>query len=498
MPGSVPHNADLDFLGSGRARALLDPAAAQDATTRAWVEQHDARYHVERFGILTTNTGAQNDTAWASMITDLATLAPHPQRVTIVFGRGTYQFATTKTLDRALDIVGQGVGEFDNGAGANVGTTLQWPVNVGGFIISPQDVGTGNQRNADMVMTGVRLYGGDSATDPPPVAGTDHGILAYSRFHLLNVTIYGFRGDGCKIIGGTGRGPGGVNCFANQGTMKHARAYYNGGNGFTFDGIDANQWQVHGDASANRGWGFDDDLSLLGNHFDTTHNSINLAGPYRSSSTGWSSFKAAYTEGGAPSIGAIVGHKSISIGGDPGAGFQLPVQGMVHNADGTGPYILSNAFRVTGDPGSTAGDIRFDLSTPSIPRIRLVGTFAGFEMWYGPGLTNQAGGLLSGNDGFVAFLTAGKRFKITDPSLNERWVFDLDGRYVEMTEATAAPGNPAADKLRMYVLDAAGQTTLRARDSAGLDEQIWPPTGGGSSGPTTGQVWHVATGRIGV
>lgn len=452
---------------------------------------------VELFGIKTSKTGAQNDTAWTSMLSTLNAEIPHPQRANIEFGRGNYNFDTTKTLDRALNIYGQGTGAWNNGAGSNEGTRCSWPVGTTALIVSPQDVGTGNQRNSDGIIKGIHFFGGDSATDPPPIAGSAHGLILYSRMFMEDVTVSGFRGDGVRIIGGTGLGPGGVNCFSNQGTMLRCRQYYNGGNGVTWVGADANQWFVHSDASANRGWGFDDNDSLLGNHFYATHNSINLGGPFRSSATGWSSFHGCYTEGGSPGIPAVVTAKSIVIGGDHGAGFSTTSGGIVINADGSAPYLRAPLWRSQGHTGDSY--IAFDHQFPNSARLQMVSPagqhYAGFGL-FSDGL-NLRGNVLAAPTGMLFQSAAGHVARFCGPSFADWLSIDAEAKFLDLlSEIGATPANPAANGLRLYIIDAAGQTTLRARDSAGNDQQIWPPTGG-SSGPTQGQVWHVATGRAG-
>jgi hypothetical protein len=126
---------------------------------------------------------------------------------------------------------------------------------------------------------------------------TMHGIQANCQVVLRNVRVEGFGGDGVR-----------VEAFApatnaNLSYLEGVRCSSNAGNGFYFEGPDANACVCTGlDASANGGWGIFDS-SFLGNTFIGCHTATNALGGYKTdNANAYAVFIGCYSEGETSSV----------------------------------------------------------------------------------------------------------------------------------------------------------------------------------------------------
>lgn len=226
-----------------------------------------APLNVESFGILPTNSGADNFAAFNSLkalLSSAAVISNNEASLTaLIFPQGkTYNFSDTLDIDLGSMII---LGRVP--ATISTGATLQFPAGKTGirfqrYNTSGANGTTGTGIGSDWSeLRNLRIVGGYTTTE-----GTAHGV--HIRSHGITV-------DRCFVLNFEGNG---VNIVANQ-TVDNGnsntcvvRDSYISGNtvGIYFDGADTNAgYTVGNDVSNNRQWGIWDS-SFLGN----THQGI--------------------------------------------------------------------------------------------------------------------------------------------------------------------------------------------------------------------------------
>lgn len=222
------------------------------------------------FGVLTTNTGAQNDTAILALFAALraASLSVGFQSrslARIEFPAGIFNFDSTIDLhDGTFDICGATVNDES-------GTTLKFPTGITGIrvqtAVTQGASGTrpAGETSGRSIIRNLRIDGAYSGTEAEA-----HGIQLRAAAFIYNVIISDFEGDGVYIVAdavGTGAN-------ANNFYLEQVRCIRNR-NGFFIDGPDSNNGTlISCDASANRRWGFYDSC-FLGNAYIACHTATN-------------------------------------------------------------------------------------------------------------------------------------------------------------------------------------------------------------------------------
>jgi hypothetical protein len=231
------------------------------------------------------------------------------------------------------------------------------------------------------------------------------GLVARARFHLENVTVYGFPGNGIDVYGNIASTQ---HSDASCWYVANCSVASCGGHGLFLDGPDVNAGvAVMLDCRDNGGIGIYDS-SFLGNTFVACHTNNNHGGSYKTDNPNQRSiFVGCYAEGGQPPA-QVMSH-SILIGGLQGAsgneagGTGLRIQHETNAASGSITQfevpVATGAgtagLVVGGDvPHETGGDyfafggtdkvynnyFRLALPVSGVPRA---GEWLGFYMGYG-------------------------------------------------------------------------------------------------------------------
>ncbi len=160
-----------------------------------------------------------------------------------------YRFNDSITIKRKVEIFGDGKDK----------TVLAFP-NSGGFYFKC----TGSSMH-DLKLKGVLNDYGSKGYN-----GTKHGIYSEGVNTFNNLFISSFGGDGMYIYANSGIGSN-----ANNAVITNNIFFWNGRNGLTIKGPDANQIEIsHNDATLNKRWGFADS-SFLGNISSSNHAATN-------------------------------------------------------------------------------------------------------------------------------------------------------------------------------------------------------------------------------
>jgi hypothetical protein len=206
--------------------------------------------------------------------------------------RGKYRMSQTLVLTTGVWIIGDGRSRNPGIIGATnyafpdfmTDTLLLFDTGVQGVLfLSNSDAATGAAGTADYKYAGAtwaRMAGLVIASQGGGTSGT-HGILIRAITRLDDVYIRHFSGDGVRVeadAGSTNPVPYGN---ASNTALYHVESAGNGGDGFRFNGRDANACLLSAcKATGNSGWGFND-TSLLGNTYVECENDINTAGSFR-------------------------------------------------------------------------------------------------------------------------------------------------------------------------------------------------------------------------
>lgn len=326
-------------------------------------------------GILPSNTGAQNSSAWdawqLALTNDAQGTSGAAEGAWIHFDKGTYQFSRTMNIRRNIRISGI------KGESRNPATIFQWPADTVGMLVAGYqtlgDSSTGSVSRGDYAfIENIYLYTTGST------AATAHGILMLARATVSDCTVDGFGGNGIAVRSNyawplytegrtaTTNGTTTVTLSASSSVLAvgdyltinstdvkvtalsgttmtvntsisagsglaiaYTVPYQNanlfkikdcilGGNklnGFYADGADANAGYIIGcSATDNLGCGFYDS-SFLGNTFIACHTEANIGNSYKSDDVNArASFISCYHEGGQP-LPDLTGSRSVWFGG---------------------------------------------------------------------------------------------------------------------------------------------------------------------------------------
>lgn len=241
----------------------------------AWVRSFTGDVDPRWFGVLTSNTGAQNDAAMSALFATLRArssvlgvfyLATEP----IKFPQGLFNFNSTIELTDGIWII-EGVGSLDD-----TGTILKFPSGVTGIRVQRYNTtGASGTRAAARgsdasQIRNLVLDGAYTNTEAEA-----HGIQLRARAVIQNVTISDFEGDGVYIAATAGGAlEGNANLFrCDSLRLIRNRDGINVGDAAATADVNAGVI-IHCDASSNRRWGFNDQ-SFLGNTYDGCHSANN-------------------------------------------------------------------------------------------------------------------------------------------------------------------------------------------------------------------------------
>lgn len=238
-----------------------------------------------------------------------------------------------------IRLSGSHVGDSNSGNSS----MLYFDDNVGGIYIGPTN---GTSKGSCVISDLVLLGGGTPVSvlsltagnqDTAGVDTSHHGIDARTRVHLKGVEVSNFPGRGINIYGaGAGAGSN-----ANSSTLSDCHVFSNGGQGFYFQGNDANAGSLYGCQAAGNGMCGYTDNSFLGNHnhsFEASGNGSRLGAGVALSyeilqSTAGGTLHGCYNEGqpfymgaGASSFGGNVTYDG-QVAGSSGSVFNRQASG---------------------------------------------------------------------------------------------------------------------------------------------------------------------------
>jgi Pectate lyase superfamily protein len=303
--------------------------------------------------------------------------------VTLFVPPGTYKLSRPLIIERTCIILGAG-GHMEAPA-----SRLHVDKNVSGIVL--QGFGTGMRADSTQIRN-LYLY-----SDGKIGAGV-HGITARCRFHLENVWIEQFSGNGVDIYGSMS---GESN--SNDWYIANCRISRCGGHGLYLDGPDSNAGiATMLDCSNNDGWGVFDS-SFLGNTYVACHAAANLLGPYKTDDVNQNCvFVGCYSEEHQPP--SEIEHRSLVIGGLHGAGvkgsgfyisgatntssavltpFEVPIPTQNGNsAIGVGSVDVSAATYLSFlTPGSVQYETKLKYMTAGEMHAALSGNWIGFSSY---------------------------------------------------------------------------------------------------------------------
>jgi len=164
-----------------------------------------------------------------------------------------YRFSDSINVTRKVEILGDG---WDK-------TVLSFP-NSGGFYFRC----TGSFIHHLKLKGRISGYGATGYNN-----SIKHGIYSEGANTIDHCYVSSFDGDGINIYANSG-----VGTNANNAVVSYNIVFWNGRNGLTIKGPDANQIEVsHNDATLNKRWGFADS-SFLGNIWISNHAATNGCG----------------------------------------------------------------------------------------------------------------------------------------------------------------------------------------------------------------------------
>lgn len=374
------NSADEIFLGA--VGVVLSERGGWSVQGKQWFSLSGQAVNVKEFGAV--GDGLTDDLPAFTAALDAMTRLPHHAGTTLFIPPGNYRLSDTLKIRRSCVLHG-------SGTTYNAATVLFFDAGKHGIELIRLDSNPleGNAMSTEIRNIAIRAVGKTTEA---------HGILAHARFHLENVEITGFAGDGIHAEGRVS--PDGTDvslwyiCRCSVGGC--------GGHGLFLDGPDANAGvAIALDCRDNVGWGINDS-SFLGNTYIAcvTHN--NQAGPYRSIDTGnqRSLFLGCYSEQDQPH--SQVEHPSMVVGGLHAAGiadnrncfqmtgetyhtitsFETPV--IVDTAAGArtayvGHGLGENNFLGFRRPGTHEPSLLFRYTNPTNPYFAYQGEWAGFN-----------------------------------------------------------------------------------------------------------------------
>ena len=233
-------------------------------------------------------TGTDNLAAFQATIAAMETYASNnAKKLCTMVASGAYYLSDTLEFDRALIFEGAGRSEpYDLQAGVGAasstypGTYLVWPSGTTGLRFLSQvggvlDTQYSIVRNMTLTTTGYTLDVGEGFANTVPSTG--YGIEVHARIVLENLRI-GYFGSHGVFVQATSDDPGAIAGNASESMFTQVISNSNGGDGFRFEGYDANICaMIACDASGNTEWGFNDQ-SIGGSTFVGCHCEGNRGG----------------------------------------------------------------------------------------------------------------------------------------------------------------------------------------------------------------------------
>lgn len=240
---------------------------------------------------------------------------------TLFIPPGIYKLAGSLTITKTCILEGAG-------SNFNASSVLKFPANSHGIVLHGWGTSPTGAR-ADSV----QIHNLEIVSDGPnllPNQQPSHGILAMNRFHLENVRIHFFTGNGIHVAASTAAGAN-----ANGWSILNVRVDQCGGHGMYLNGTDANAGvAILLDCSDNQGWGIYDS-SFLGNTYIACHTANNAEGAYTTDDVNQDSvFLGCYSEMGQKKSKVV--NRSMIIGGQHGAGVEE--QGNYHLGARISPF----------------------------------------------------------------------------------------------------------------------------------------------------------------
>lgn len=281
--------------------------------------------------------------------------------VSIKLKAGTYKCsAPLENKGRTVRIEGEGTA-----------TLLMFPQDTTAFVITRKPDGSGDRSILRSLYFKCKKVGTDN---------TAHGIIiGAGRVLLDDVTIDKFSGNGIEISG------------SNLWNINRCATRWNGGDGLHLSGSDVNVGiATQLDSLGNAGWGIREEGVTLGSSYLSCHVANNTLGGYSIGGlNSYSVLLGSYSESGQPK--SKLGQRTISLGGDQGAGFDT-----------------------TGFPGSHIATDWLGLQIPRCQNLTLHG-----------GVTIKAGSAPPTNGSWIR----GARILNQNPSVNqpEGWICTVSG-----------------------------------------------------------------------
>lgn len=402
---------------------------------------------------------------------------------TVFVPRGTYRFASTLVLNKAITFTGSGPARYGDYA-----YTARILVDDGVTGISAVH---GNMAEADgATATGTVIQNLNVKAAGHTVPGA-YGLHMQTNVLVQLCTFDGFSSHGIFIDSSDG--------FPDNWQLQWTRSANNGGNGVHVEGPDSNNGLAIGlDVQNNRGWGVYE-ASFLGCTYISTHTAENLLGGVycKPVNPGVSSFIGTYGESDQPPSEFNANNVSI-IGGLIENGYTTGSKffgGLAHASRSTAWAVTSPASLVgsgTNPPrvsligqntSTTYAQIRIEITTAGYPDGKdewgaSAGATAAYRWsidnggsWNGPiampsawepynaGLCQQSLG-----NGLTAVFTPGYY------SLDNVWTAEADGVPATFFRAGSDDGTGAACSWGHYVPGAAGA------DPVGGFDLKWQPT----------------------
>jgi len=242
----------------------------------------------------------------------------------IFFPKGRYRFASTINLKQTVRLYGEA---------QDVSTILQFDNGIDGIIVNYYNT-YGRTTTSTLYSAGLSTIENMFLYSMPGSSVTGRGISCRVRANLYNLEIANFPEDGVHCVATSG---GSAATEGNCNLMYISRVNVSecGGNGFLFDGADANAGTIiQCSARYNAGKGFYDS-SFLGNTFIGCHTENNTGQAYCTDDTNaCSMFLGCYSEGGQPA--SSFASNTMVLGGLHGAGVTAADNLMIRGHSGQG------------------------------------------------------------------------------------------------------------------------------------------------------------------
>jgi hypothetical protein len=229
----------------------VPPASAPTGASGAWVRKFSAAVNPNWFGILPTNTAAQNNSAWASMAATLrlTAVASHTADPTGFYRTlGVIRFPDDKTYNFSTVLDVDGGSYAVEGAGPATrysGTTLLWNNTSSGFNIDYGNSASSGTGGTWTAFRHLRLEGGYTSG----AEATRHAILSSDRIRVESCVLINWAGEGVAIAATSPAGN------ANSGYIA-LNDFVNCRTGLKLSGADANNIISFGNNySGCREWG---------------------------------------------------------------------------------------------------------------------------------------------------------------------------------------------------------------------------------------------------